>query len=378
MDRREFCRRLAITGGSVVLAPLLNACASDSPTNQLLTRTSSKAADIATKNASSQAAHPDSLAESALDVSTGIVPLDDSALTKVALVKTENRADGIRQALDLLDFNGIRGDKVLLKPNLNSADVSPGSTHPDTLEAIIRELYDHGAGAITVGDRSGMGNTREVMRDIGLLDLAAELGFSTLAFDELEAGDWTIIRSNEFHWSDGFPVPRLLLDADSVIQTCNLKTHRYGGHFTMALKNSVGLVARKDAYQGHDFMSELHESPFQRSMIAEINTAYKPDLIVMDGIEAFVTGGPDTGRKVKPGVILASTDPIAMDAVGVSILRLFGTTAEVSKGRVFEQEQIARAVELDLGITSPQQIQLVTSGEGSDELADQLYSLAAT
>jgi uncharacterized protein (DUF362 family) len=318
------------------------------------------------------------MAESALDISSGYLPLDDAALTKVALVKTENRADGIHQALNLLGFNGIRGDKVLLKPNLNSADISPGSTHPDTLEAIIRELYEFGAGAITVGDRSGMGNTREVMREIGLLDLAAELGFSTMAFDELEAGELTTIRSSEFHWTDGFPVPRLLLDAHSVIQTCNLKTHRYGGHFTMALKNSVGLVARKDAYHGHDFMSELHESPFQRSMIAEINTAYKPDLIVMDGIEAFVTGGPDKGRKVKPSVILAGTDPIAMDAIGVSILRLFGTTVEVSMGKVFEQEQIARAVELDLGISSPQQILMVTSGEGSEELADQLYSLVAT
>lgn len=378
MDRREFCRRLAITGGSVVLAPLLNACSGSSPANQLFTRTSSKAADIATKNALSQAAATGAMTETALDASSGVMPMNQTVLSKVVLIKTQNRAEGIHQALDLLEFNGIRGDKILLKPNLNSADESPGSTHPDTLEAIIRELYDLGAGAITVGDRSGMGNTREVMREVGLLDLAAELGFNTLAFDELEAGELTTIRSNEFHWKDGFPVPRLLLDAHRVIQTCNLKTHRYGGHFTMSLKNSVGLVARKDTYQGHDFMSELHESPFQRSMIAEINTAYKPDLIVMDGIEAFVTGGPDKGRKVRPDVIVAGNDPIAMDAIGVSILRLFGTTPEVSAGKVFEQEQIARAVELDLGVTSPEQIQIITSGEGSQDLADQLYSIMTT
>jgi len=77
-------------------------------------------------------------------------------------------------------------------------------------------------------------------------------------------------------------------------------------------------------------------------------------------------------------VILAGTDPIAMDAIGVSILRLFGTTPEVSAGKVFDQEQIARAVELDLGVTSPEQIRIITSGEGSQDLADQLYSIMTT
>ena len=143
----------------------------------------------------------------------------------------------------------------------------------------------------------------------------------------------------------------------------------------MALKNSVGLAAKRTANRDHDYMSELHNSVHQRKMIAEINTAYKPDLIVMDGIEAFVTGGPDNGRRVSPEVIVAGKDPIAVDAVGVAILRYFGTTPEVSKGSVFDQEQIARAVELGVGISSPDLIQILTSGEGSLEFADQLNSI---
>ena len=51
---------------------------------------------------------------------------------------------------------------------------------------------------------------------------------------------------------------------------------------------------------------------------------------------------------------------IAVDAVGVALLRHFGTTPEVSRGSIFAQEQIARAVELGLGITEPAQIALVT------------------
>ena len=82
--------------------------------------------------------------------------------------------------------------------------------------------------------------------------------------------------------------------AGGVVQTCCLKTHRYGGHFTLSLKNSVGLAAKTVPGNGHDFMRELHTSPHQRRMIAEINAGYRPDLVVLDGVEAFVTGGPDS------------------------------------------------------------------------------------
>jgi uncharacterized protein (DUF362 family) len=213
------------------------------------------------------------------------------------------------------------------------------------------------------------------MQQKGIDKLASDLGFDLIAFEELDGGEWTVIRSGDFHWKDGFAVPRMLLDTDTVVQTCNLKTHQYGGHFTMALKNSVGLAAKKVGNQGNDYMSELHGSSYQRSMIAEINTAYRPDLIVMDGVEAFVNGGPAKGRKVSSEVIVAGTDPIAIDAVGVAILRLFGTTPEVSRGTVFDQEQIARAVELGLGITSPDQIHFVAKGEGSEQFASQITTI---
>ncbi|HSP06338.1 MAG TPA: DUF362 domain-containing protein, partial [Acidobacteriota bacterium] len=140
-------------------------------------------------------------------------------------------------------------------------------------------------------------------------------------------------------------------------------------HFTLSLKNSVGLAAKFVPGDSYNYMKELHSSPSQRLMIAEINTAYRPDLIVMDGVEAFVTGGPDSGKKVDSGVILASTDRVAIDAVGVALLRHFGTTAEVSSGKIFEQEQIARAVQLDIGVSSPEQIELIAADNESADFA---------
>jgi uncharacterized protein (DUF362 family) len=120
---------------------------------------------------------------------------------------------------------------------------------------------------------------------------------------------------------------------------------------------------------GYAYMKELHASSHQRQMIAEINAQYSPDLVVLDGVEAFVDGGPAQGTRVDAEVMLAGDDRVAIDAVGVAILRLLGTTPEVSEGPIFGQEQIARAVELGLGAQSPSQIELITDDSASEAFA---------
>jgi uncharacterized protein (DUF362 family) len=298
-----------------------------------------------------------------------------STTAQVAFVKTTDRADGIQRALDLLNVKSFQGKDLFLKPNFNSADAAPGSTHEDTLVALIRQLKARGAGPLTIGDRSGMGKTREVMESKQTFKMATELGAKVVVFDELRADDWEPIKLSDSHWQQGFALPRLVRNAGGIVQTCCLKTHRYGGHFTLSLKNSVGLAAKFVPGQPYNYMQELHTSPHQRRMIAEINTAYRPDLVVLDGVEAFATGGPDTGRLEHANVVLAGTDRVAIDAVGVALLRYFGTTPEVSRGTIFEQEQLARAIELRIGINSPRQIELVTGDSDSAEYAKQIRSI---
>jgi uncharacterized protein (DUF362 family) len=293
------------------------------------------------------------------------------AAATVALVKTTDRSAGVLQALELLGLNPVSGRNVLVKPNFNSADAAPGSTHDDTLAALLASLHDMGARSLTLGDRSGMGDTRRVMQAKGVPDLAQIFGLEVVAFDELAEEAWAILEGE--HWTRGYPVPKLLRDAECVVQTCNLKTHRFGGHFTLSLKNSVGFVGKHVG--GYNYMSELHSTDDQRKLIAEVNAAYSPGLIVMDGVEAFVDGGPDTGTVAATEVILAGTDRIAIDAAGVALLRLFGTTDAVSRGRVFEQEQIARAVELGLGIDVPEKIEFATADDASAAYAEQIRAV---
>jgi len=293
-------------------------------------------------------------------------------MARVVLVKTTDRMAGIQKAIDLAGIEPFQGKSVFIKANYNSADPAPASTHPDTLRSLVGKIRELGAGSITLGERSGMGNTHLALETMGVLALASELGFDTLVLDELENQDWVHFDMDGDHWSQGFYLPDALFQAGAVVQTCCLKTHRFGGHFTMSLKNSVGLVANSVPGISHNFMAELHNSIYQRDMIAEINLAYQPALIVLDGVKAFTSGGPDAGNLVEPGVILAGTDRVAMDAVGVAILRDFGVGGQVAQGKIFEQDQIRRAAELGIGVASPEKIELVTEDEASRSYADKL------
>ena len=295
-----------------------------------------------------------------------------SKMSAVAFVKTADRVSGVQRAIDLLGIQKFHGKDLFVKPNFNSADATPGSTSEQTLLALLKKLKAMGAGPLTIGDRSGMGNTREVMQKKNAFQLGKELDAKVVVFDELGPDDWELIKPPDSHWQQGFALPRPVRRAGGIVQTCCLKTHRYGGHFTLSLKNSVGLAAKTIPGNPYNFMRELHSSPDQRRMIAEINTAYHPDLVVLDGVEAFVNGGPDQGKLVNANVILAGTDRVAVDAVGVALLRHFGTTPEVSQGSIFDQEQIARAVQLKLGVTSPKQIEILTDDRESAEYAKQI------
>lgn len=292
-------------------------------------------------------------------------------ITKVALVKAKDRRDGVVRSTELLETNPVNGKKVLLKPNFNTDDPYPGSTHPDTLRELIRHLQSMGAAAITIGERSGPADSGQVMDSLGVYRVAEEFGVEVVNFDALPDGELTRVNPPGSHWKDGFKVPVMLGEAECIVISPCLKTHQFGGIFTMSLKLGVGLVPKA----GNDYMQELHSSPHMGCMIAEVNTAYNPDLIVMDALEAFVEAGPMTGTKKEAGLFIAGTDRVAVDAVGVAVLKELGSTPEIMNTPVFKQEQIARAVELGLGTPTPEAIELVTGDRESAAYAAELKKI---
>ncbi|MGD8539909.1 MAG: DUF362 domain-containing protein [Candidatus Aminicenantes bacterium] len=294
----------------------------------------------------------------------------EGKMSKVAVLKIEDRKKGVREVLSLLDYPSMKGKRVLVKPNFNTADPTPGSTHNDTLGQLLKEIHASGAMDVTVGDRSGPTPTKEVLEEKGILNMAKELDFTPLNFEDLEAKDWIKFDPEGNHWNDGFSIARPVVEAEYTVSTCCIKTHQFGGVFTLSLKNSVGVTPR-------NLMRELHGSSDMRKMIAEINLGYKLDLILLDGIECFVDGGPMTGTKKTANVFIAGNDRVAVDAVGIAVLKELGAKKEIMERKIFEQEQIQRASELGLGIGEPDQIEFVTPDRTSGEYAKKLQSILA-
>jgi uncharacterized protein (DUF362 family) len=152
------------------------------------------------------------------------------------------------------------------------------------------------------------------------------------------------------------------------VSTCCLKTHGYGGVFSMSLKLSVGFTPKR-------IRGTMHRSPNMRRMISELNTGYKPQLIVLDGVTAFTDGGPSQGTLKRANVMIAGSDRVAVDAVGLAVLKEIGANQAVMGRRIFEQEQIAQAVELGLGVDGPDAIEIVTRGAESGAYADRLRAI---
>ncbi len=290
-------------------------------------------------------------------------------VAKVAVAHDPNRKSGTRKVVEAIGLPDLKGKSVLVKPNFNTADTTPGSTHIDTIRTVIELVKAKNPKKVVLGDRSGPAKTSKVFQEKGMFALAEEMGFECLIFDEMPKDRWEKIKPPEMHWMNGFWFAKPVLEADAVIGLCCLKTHQYGGHFTMSLKLTTGMVHSRN-------MAELHTSIInQRNMIAEMNWPYRPSLVVMDGVEAFYKGGPMTGPKWKADLTFASQDRIALDAVGVAALKMHGTTDKIERRPIFEQDQIRRAVELGLGVGGPDEVEIVPVDKESVEVAGKLSSI---
>ena len=299
----------------------------------------------------------------------GITMANRNIKSKISLIKTSDRATGIKRAVELLGINPVKEKDILLKPNFNTADPFPASTHNDTLTHLILHLKEMGAKSITIGERSGPPHTSDVLKEKDIYELCKRLDVGLINFEELSKSDWVRIKYEKSHWRNGFDVAKPVIDSECIVTTCCLKTHGYGGVFTMSLKLSVGITNKKN-------MHELHTSFLSmRKMVAEINQAYTPSLILMDGIEVFVDGGPMSGTKKRGDVIVAGTDRIAIDAVGLSILKDLGSNKAIMEKKIFEQEQIARAVELGLGVSKLEDIEILTDDEDGKRYAERLMKI---
>lgn len=267
------------------------------------------------------------------------------------------------------------GDTVYFKVNSNSGDAYPLSTSPELIVELARRCTDLGASRIIVGDRSFWGDTRTLanLTRNGIAGAAATAGAELVVFDDTLV-DWVAIpEAMAPNWVGGYRLPVPVMEATHIINLPCVKTH-FISHFTMSLKNVLGLVNPVDRRRVGNL--DVHVPARLWLQIAQVNQALTPSLNILDGYRALITGGPTVGdgdgpTYADPKVYIVSTDRIAADVTGIGVLQtLSPTTEEVTRRNAWASPQIIAAVAAGNGIASPDLLDL--SGPTVPMIADYL------
>ncbi len=249
----------------------------------------------------------------------------------------------IKEAVDLIGGLGklnIRGKKILVKPNVVSGEPNPATTNPEVVAATVRLLYEEGAEKVYVGDMSAFATLSTIrnMRHNGIKKAAEENGAEVIVFEDY---GWMEVDLPENAYVKKAYVTEWLYNVDLIVNLPVIKTHRSSA-YSITLKNFIGCThLRQRPY--------IIDPKHWEEVVAEFNSAYSPDINIVDGTVSMISGGPWEGTPAETNLIIASADRVAADAVGLGIIKSFGQWQMVTGKDVWEQRQVKTAIERGIG-----------------------------
>lgn len=287
-------------------------------------------------------------------------PFTRNEKSLVTIIHGQDPGSMLQRAIELLggiDRLGLRGKRVLLKPNVLNDRPPPSTTNPQVVGAMATLAREAGAVEVVVADGSGIIRlpTSANLSTTGMRSAAETAGATVLA---LEDEPWVRLEPPAAKALPKFYFSRPVYDADVVINMPVIKTHRFA-EYSCSLKNFVGAVHPRYRPSVTFWTGDWHER------IAELNLAVHPILTVADGTTTMIEGGPTSGTAVKTDLLICGGDRVAVDLVAIALLRTFDRWPKLQGKRISEQRQVKRAAALGLGVGSGKEIELVSEVEES-------------
>ncbi len=233
---------------------------------------------------------------------------------KICIARGSDRAAAVTGAFAALGGMAafVRpGERVLIKANV--AFASPpalnATSHPDLVAAVVRLCFEAGAARVTVTDNP-INDPATAFALTGIENAARKAGADVVLpraslFEPVSVAGARLIRD--------WPVlMHPLAEADRLIGLAPVKDHHRSGA-SMTLKNWYGLLGGRR----NIFHQDVH------TLIQELSMMIRPTAVVLDGVQSMISNGPTGGSlsDLKPtGTLIVSTDPVAADAVGASLL----------------------------------------------------------
>ena len=208
-----------------------------------------------------------------------------------------------------------KNEKILLKPNfLRKADKDSAiTTHPLVMAAVGKILRVEGCEQLSYGDSAGFGSMEKVAEGCGV---KAEMDALRIPMANFE--DCVVVDNPNGKMAKQFHLAKAIVENDALINVCKMKTHQLE-KITAAVKNMYGCIQGLHKAKGHTVYNNAES--FAR-MLVDLCLYVKPRLYIMDGIVAMEGNGPASGDPVPMGVMLVSTDPVALDSVVCALMHL--------------------------------------------------------
>lgn len=226
----------------------------------------------------------------------------------------ENAREGVDRAFELFPVE-VTGRKVLIKPNvLRASEAKEGIvTHPAVLRSVVEKVEEMGPASLVVGDNPGIfcyGANEETFKKTGLMEAAK--GYYENIGNDSEKVDFNP------EYMPMVSLSRAVLDADIIISLPKFKTHGLTV-MTGAIKNSYGFLPGAQKAQLHKAAGSperFHE------VVVEVFRLRVPDLFIVDAVVGMQGNGPASPDLLDIGLILASDNAMAMDAVIAKMMGL--------------------------------------------------------
>jgi uncharacterized protein (DUF362 family)/NAD-dependent dihydropyrimidine dehydrogenase PreA subunit len=235
-------------------------------------------------------------------------------MSKVMIHRADykNVREAVDRAFDLFPVE-IKDRKVLIKPNvLRTSEAEEGIvTHPSVLRAVVEKVETLGPASLAVGDNPGLFNYGD-----------NEASFIRPGLMEASGGYYRNIGTDSIKVDfnpDFMPVvsvSRAVMEADVIISLPKFKTHGLTV-VTGAIKNSYGILPGAQKAMLH----KAAGSPQRfNEMLVDVFRLRVPDLFLVDAVVGMEGNGPASPELRNIGLILASDNAVALDAVMATMM----------------------------------------------------------
>jgi uncharacterized protein (DUF362 family) len=234
----------------------------------------------------------------------------------IYIAKTSSRKDFVTKVIKIFEAQLDQAKSIFIKPNIVSFEPYPTTTHPTVLDTLLSHLSDR---TIIVGDGHAVdtGYTKNILGESPLKEICNNHNLELINLYKKKMKKYTSPRGYKIKTST---IPN---ENDYVISLPVLKVHKQCG-LSGALKNQFGYLSKLDRILMHAKIKDIHKG------IAEVNLANPTNLFIVDAIETLTKAQEcrHGGCLAKLNMMMAGTDPVALDTFGHKMLKKIDHTIQ--------------------------------------------------